>query len=255
VGVLTDSGSGGGTMLALLDEARAVGVRRPDELMSLLSRVIDRLLAGDPRAQRPLRELRALLAERDGPDDRAVCVRHGRRWRVETAGQVAMVGHSVGMLHLATLIANPGVEIAAVDVAAGADALARAANRGTGTGQPVLDHTATLTYRRRLVQLHEQIDELTADGKHEAAVVMHTEREWILRELRAGTTSSGRPRAFSDNRERARIAVGRAIRRAIAHIEDANPLVGAHLRDSVHTGVHCWYRPAPVSSGLAATVP
>jgi len=212
-----------------------------------------------------LSHLRAMWSERAGSDDRvagercgpvdpmpgrrpaagAVCVRHGRRWRVEAAGQVAVVGHSVGMLHLAVLIANPGTEIAAVDVVAGVDALTRAANRGAGTVQSVLDHTAAQAYRRRLGELHQRIDELTAEGQHEAAAAAHSEREWIVGQLRAGTAKGGRSRAFTDNGERARVAVGRAIRRALANIAEVNPAVGAHLRDSVHTGALCWYRPVP----------
>ena len=39
------------------------------------------------------------------------------------------------------------------------------------------------------------------------------------------------------------LAVGRAIRRAVAHIERADAVVGAHLRAGVHTGNYCWYRP------------
>ena len=65
----------------------------------------------------------------------------------------------------------------------------------------------------------------------------------MLAELSANAGLGGRSRTFADGRERARLAVGRAIRRAFGHIDDADAVIGAHLRSSVHTGAHCWYRP------------
>jgi hypothetical protein len=44
----------------------------------------------------------------------ATCTRQGRKWRVKLGGRVVCVQHSVGMLHLAVLLANPGAEIAAL---------------------------------------------------------------------------------------------------------------------------------------------
>jgi hypothetical protein len=66
------------------------------------------------------------------PAQVATCTRHGRNWRIEVAGRAVLVDHSVGLLHLAVLTANPGVEIAAIDLVAGVDALGRAqGNNGT----------------------------------------------------------------------------------------------------------------------------
>ncbi len=43
--------------------------------------------------------------------------------------------------------------------------------------------------------------------------------------------------------ERARVAVGKAIRRALARITDADAVIGEHLRQTVHTGARCSYWP------------
>jgi hypothetical protein len=48
---------------------------------------------------------------------------------------------------------------------------------------------------------------------------------------------------FSDDRERARIAVGKAIRRALHHIAKADAEIGEHLRHTIHTGTRCAYWP------------
>jgi hypothetical protein len=50
-------------------------------------------------------------------------------------------------------------------------------------------------------------------------------------------------RAFPDQPERARVAVGKAIRRALARIADADAVIGEHLRQTVHTGARCSYWP------------
>ncbi|MEU8664220.1 hypothetical protein, partial [Actinoplanes philippinensis] len=39
----------------------------------------------------------------------ATCVRDGRLWRVELDGRRLLVAHSVGLLHLAVLLASPNV--------------------------------------------------------------------------------------------------------------------------------------------------
>jgi hypothetical protein len=54
---------------------------------------------------------------------------------------------------------------------------------------------------------------------------------------------SGRVRSFPDQGERARVAVGKAIRRALARISEADPILGEHLRQAVHTGIRCSYWP------------
>jgi hypothetical protein len=107
------------------------------------------------------------------------------------------------------------------------DRLAKASRGAHGTEQPVLDRTAVQQYRQRLAELPE------ADP----------EREWLLAELAASTGLGGRPRRFANDAERARVAVGRAIRRTIAAIGQADQVIGAHLRGCVHTGARCWYRP------------
>ena len=181
-------------------------------------------------------------AEPQPPVSRVTCTRHGRRWRVEWGTNAVVLDQSVGMLHLAVLIANPDVEIAAIDLVAGLDVVARTVNGGGLPAQPVLDHTAIQRYRRRLTELGEEIDRLESDGDDRAAAA-RKERDWVLSELGVSTGLGGRPRGFTDNQERARVAVGKAIRRTLTRIERADAIVGAHLRTAIHTGNRCCYRP------------
>lgn len=159
------------------------------------------------------------------PADPVRCARHGVRWRFELGSRSVLVGHSVGMLHLAVLIANPNAEIAAIDLVAGLESVNRAM-----PAQQMLDRTAVRQYRQRLAKLRDEQD-------------AEVERDWLLRELDSASRPGRRPRAFADSAERARIAVGRSIRRALATIEGADAVIGAHLRAAVYTGTKCWYRP------------
>ncbi|WP_262380458.1 hypothetical protein [Nonomuraea sp. PA05] len=185
--------------------------------------------------------------------------RDGRHWHVELNGRVALVDHSVGMAHLATLAANPGHEIPSADLAAGtaastaASALAgRTAGRATAkkrregsreSVQPILDDVARDSYRRRLTGLQAEIDEHEAMHDLERAAALRMEREWLIAELAAATGMGGRARPFAGNEERARIAVGKAIRRALDRISAVDRTIGEELRATVQTGVRCSYRP------------
>jgi hypothetical protein len=140
------------------------------------------------------------------------------------------------MTHLAVLLANPRREILAAELAAGLSALG-AAGEG-GPAYPVLDQAAITEYRNRLKRLNAGLDQ-REPGDEEA----RAERDWLVAQLASAAGFGGRVRSFPDQGERARVAVGKAIRRALARISEADPILGDHLRQTVHTGVRCSYWP------------
>jgi hypothetical protein len=165
------------------------------------------------------------------------CERVGRGWRLGLAGRGVVIEDSVGMLHLAVLIGNPRHEIKAIDLVTG---LAGVTGHDLA-GQQLLDAEAMASYRDRLRQLDTELGTLGAGGDAEAAA--RAERDWLVAQMASAAGLGGRPRAFPDDGERARVAVGKAIRRALTRIADADPVIGAHLRQSVRTGVRCSYWP------------
>jgi hypothetical protein len=170
--------------------------------------------------------------------------REGRRWRLRFGHRTVLVDHCVGMLHLAVLTANPGRRIAALDLVAGVAALTGSAYApAAGAAQPVLDDDAVREYRRRLARLSAETEAAARRGDAQGAQRARAERAWILGELAGAAGLGGRTRGFADEAERARIAAGKAIRRAIDRIAAADPLIGEHLRHAVHTGLHCCYQP------------
>lgn len=190
-----------------------------------------------------------MLEQNDVPDPAAhpqlaECVRHGRGWKVTYAGESVVVGHLVGMLHIEVLLANPLREIPSIELAGGVNALGMSSRRHTESVQVLLDHEAVGSYRRNLDELRAEAGRLDALGDQGKAAALQVEIDWLLRELATASGLSGRARTFTDNQERARISVGKAIRRAIMRIEHRAPAVGAHLAESIYTGVRCVYQPA-----------
>jgi hypothetical protein len=176
----------------------------------------------------------------------AHCQRVGRKWRVTLLGRSVLVEDSIGVVHLAVLIANPRQEIQAADLVAGLAGLSGTGGEvhGSGAAQSVLDHEAIAEYRSRLKRLEAQLDETGIDELEPGrARQVRAERDWLVAQLSSAAGFGGRTRAFPDQPERARVAVGKAIRRALARITEADAVIGEHLRQTVHTGVRCSYWP------------
>ncbi|MGW5688408.1 hypothetical protein [Nonomuraea sp. NPDC003754] len=199
--------------------------------------------------------------------DTLTCHRQGGKWRLSYGTRSIVLAGGVGLLHLAVLIANPGQEIHSADLVAGVSGLgqtlrsddAQALRSGgaqalrSGGAQALLDRSAIEQYRARLAQLGDVIDELSASGRQDRAAEARAEREWLMAELSSATGLAGRTRTFQDGAERARIAVGKAIRRALEQIAAKDHVIEAHLRESVHTGMRCVYRPGEVASRKLAS--
>ena len=67
---------------------------------------------------------------------------------------------------------------------------------------------AKRTYKQRLLQLQEEIDELEVTNEFDRADAVRAEREWLVAELAAAAGMGGRARRFTGSAKRARIAVG-----------------------------------------------
>jgi hypothetical protein len=178
----------------------------------------------------------------------ARCARAGRGWRVSLGHRTVLVADSVGMVHLAVLTANPRQDITAADLVAGLAVIGSATADG-GSAQPVLDQAAIGEYRRRLRQLDAEIEKLEAGAgqdraDQDRAAQVRADRDWLVGQLASATGLGGRIRSFADDGERARVAAGKAIRRAITRVAEADVVIGEHLRQTVHTGTRCSYWPA-----------
>jgi tetratricopeptide (TPR) repeat protein len=181
------------------------------------------------------RDIAGSQAEDQARPDRPRLRRDGEDWVLSMGAQTVRLRHSKGMAQLAVLLANPGREIAAVELAGGATA--------PTAPDPVLDEPARRAYRQRLVELDAALEGAAARGDATAAGRLEGERAALVAELKRAAGLAGRPRVFSDEAERARVNVTRTIRQALDRILAADPDTGRHLLASVHTGLRCSYQP------------
>jgi hypothetical protein len=191
-------------------------------------------------------DLLARLAEYDGhptatPPGSAAFVRTGAVWRLEFRGRSATVLDSKGMRDLAVLLGRPGKEVHVLDLVEAAGGPSRA-EAGTDTGATI-DAAARSAYRRRLVDLEEEIDEASRDHDQGRLEKLGAEKEFLAAELSAALGLGGRTRVTGDRTERARKAVAMRIGTALKAIETVHPELARHLRNGVSTGRFCSYRP------------
>jgi len=170
----------------------------------------------------------------DEPEAERVFRRDGEVWTLRYASREARVRDSKGMRDLAVLLARPGREVAAADLAG--------AVTGSDTG-PVLDTAAREAYRRRLTELEQDAAEADARADAGTAARIAAERDALLAQLSAAYGLGGRQRRTGSPAERARTAVTARIRDAIRRVGQVHPELGAHLDRCVRTGTFCAYRP------------
>ncbi|MGW7221526.1 AAA family ATPase [Streptomyces sp. NPDC054826] len=182
--------------------------------------------------------MRGLLAALAPAGDTWRLTRVDGGWLLEAGSESARLSDTRGMGHLRSLLAAPGQDIPALDLAAGGRGL-RAPD-----GDPVLDAAALAGYRKRLAQLDQALDAADRAGDVDRARDVHRERNAIVAELRRAGGLGGRVRAISAEAERARVSATRALWAAVKRIEAAAPLAGAHLRASLRSGRTFCYRPA-----------
>ncbi|SDY87109.1 hypothetical protein SAMN05660209_03913 [Geodermatophilus africanus] len=180
--------------------------------------------------------------------------REGDYWSVTFDGDTVRVRDLKGMRHLARLLADPGREFHVLDLVAaeaghGADddghRAAELAQSTHGDAGEMLDARAKEAYRRRLAEIDDDLAEAHETGDAERAAQSAAERDFLVQELARAFGLSGRERRAASASERARAAVTRAVRQAIARIAEHQPRLGGHLGRTIRTGTYCAYLPDP----------
>ena len=176
--------------------------------------------------------------------------REGDYWALTFEGSTTRLRDLKGMRYLTRLLTSPGVEIHVLDLVAteqgqkGARRIAPSSPLQLDAGA-LLDPQAKESYRRRLAEIEEDIEEAREMGNDERAYQAETERDFLVRELARAVGLGGRDRHPASPSERARAGVTRAIRQAMARIQQAHPSLGQHLERTIHTGTYCAYLPDP----------
>ncbi len=189
-------------------------------------------------------------------DTVATFLREGEYWTVAYAEKPFRLRDAKGMGYLARLLAEPGRELHALDLATnglGEKTSPHVEHGGShadpfGDAGPLLDGQARDAYRSRLEELRGDFDEAESWADSERAARAQAEIEALTAQLAAAVGLGGRDRASGSSSERARIAVTRAIRASMARIAEQDPTLGAHLGATIRTGTFCVYTPDPRTS-------
>jgi hypothetical protein len=211
-----------------------------------------------PQPGSRLPEAAAAPAERDvghlpsangppgAPEPRVLHLRPGDDgiWWIGRDGGPSAVRDMRGLRYLHLLLSRPGVDVPALalsDAVAG-NVAARAVDADAG---PLLDRQALAAYRRRLGELDAELAEARAHADLGREERLDHERDALLDQLRTATGLGGRARVAGGTRERARVAVRKAIAAAIDRVAALDPSLGRLLADTVTTGATCRYAPDP----------
>jgi predicted ATPase len=192
--------------------------------------------------------------------------REGDYWSVTFDGHGFRLRHSKGVDYLALLLQSPGREFHSLDLAGGV--LADPATRGgyagidpadaqiaSGDAGPVLDGPAKSSYRARLLELQEELEEATSWSDVGRTTRIKDEMEFLAHELTGAMGLGGRDRKAASDAERARVNITRAIRSTVDRIRKYDKPFAGHLDATVHTGMYCSYNPDPRTAVSWAPVP
>lgn len=180
--------------------------------------------------------------------------RDGEYWALAFEGKTVLLRDQKGLHYLSRLLAHPFRDFHVLDLVAGGAGTAAGAGDELEPGLTVslgmdagvlLDAKAKAAYRRRLLEIEEDCDDALASGDYERAVQAEGERDFLIRELARAVGLGGRDRRAASTSERARASVTRAVRHAMARVDEHHAELGAHLSRTVRTGVTCAYVPDP----------
>lgn len=175
---------------------------------------------------------------RPGAADDARFQLEGAVWSLSYAGRTVRLPDSKGLRDLAVLLGRPGREVHCTELISAGQAIAYQTDLG-----PVLDTQARRSYEARIVQLQEDLVEAEDANDRGRSEQARLELDLLVDQLAAATGLGGRPKRMGTTTERARSAVSWRIRAAVKRIGAAHPALGAHLRQTVHTGAWCGYQP------------
>jgi ATP/maltotriose-dependent transcriptional regulator MalT len=188
-------------------------------------------------------------------DERSSVFRcEGDYWSIVYDGTTIRLRNLRGLQYLARLLAEPGREFHAADLVAlergsgpveGSPADPELTVTYGGDAGELLDAQAKAAYRRRLIEVEEDIEEARAAGDPERAGRARVDRDFLVRELANAVGLGGRARRAGSASERARASVTRAVRHAMKRIGAHHPVLGEHLDRTVRTGTYCSYLPDP----------
>jgi TolB-like protein/tetratricopeptide (TPR) repeat protein len=183
----------------------------------------------------------------------------GEYWTVGYSGTTSSLKDIKGLSYIQRLLRHPGEKFHALDLlnepgtAANLDLAAgdlgslikdgSVSVGGLGDAGEMLDTQAKQNYKRRLLELKEELAEFEERGDLQRAEKTQSEIDFLAREIGRAVGLGGRSRHSGSAAERARLNVTRAIKAALLKVSERSADLGAMLDRSIRTGFFCSYIP------------
>ena len=193
--------------------------------------------------------------------------KEGEYWTIGYGGKSFRLKDSKGLGFLAHLLRHPAAEFHVLDLVGGmagnrddddASQLARGLPHGgddlekagihvgsLGDAGEMLDDQAKATYRRRLTELREELDQAKELGNVVRAEMAEEEIDALTRELSRAVGLGGRNRKAASASERARQSITKTIKAVLERVAESDKALGDVLSRSIKTGTFCVYQPDP----------
>lgn len=189
------------------------------------------------------------------PERECALTQEGDHWIITFEDETTRLNDSKGLRYIAELIRAPGREFHVLDLVTILEP-PEPGPRGTVDPEPstvpageavheAIDARAQVQYKRRLIELEEDLQEAESFNDTERASRIRAELDFIASELARSVGLGGRRRKEGSFAEKARLSVRKAIRTTIGKVMESNPELGKHLSTSIRTGRFCSYDPAP----------
>jgi hypothetical protein len=182
----------------------------------------------------------------------AVFRNEGEFWTISYQDRSFRLRDMRGLHYIAHLLAYPSERFHVRELAAAVGGHARSPAASEPSLQadredaaPILDSKAKADYRARLSELRADLEEAERMNDRGRAERVRQELEFVNDELSAAVGLNGRDRKISDQAERTRVRIGKAIRSALSGIREHDPSLAHHLTSCIRTGYYCAYLPDP----------
>ena len=172
-------------------------------------------------------------------------VLEGEYFSVSFEDRTFRLKDSLGLRYLARLVAEPNREIHVLALLGELSPGSPEQAVDAGDAGEHLDTRARETYGARRAELKEELDEAEAFGDLARAERAREELEWLSAELGRAVGLGGRARRSGAAAERARTAVQRRVRHALARIAEHDPRFSEFLERRVRTGTYCSFSIVP----------
>src|SRR6266403_2483611 len=190
--------------------------------------------------------------------ERAIFRKEGEYWTVGRGGNTFRLKDTKGLGYLAHLLRHPAAEFHVLDLAGGMagqrdDDQTRQSARGLPRGDEdlekagihigslgdageMLDEQAKVTYRHRLSELREELEEAKGRGNVERAENAEQEIDALTRELSRAVGLGGRGRRAASASERARQSIAKTTKSVLDRIAQSDAALGDVLSRCIRTG-------------------